>query len=169
MTDMTIETFERLALIHGGAIVDWPVARQAQALAFAAGSAPARAALEDARVLDAALADLAAEAPPPVPGALIARILGDADRALAERRAVPDVPGAEILRPVFGRARFAGPLALAASAAIGVFMGWSAPSDLGAPLAAVSAYGGAPAAIAWQGEMFMSADLMSSDDPFAAQ
>lgn len=158
-TNMSVETFENLAEIHGGDIARWPEARRAEALALVSVSSPARSALEAARALDAALDALAAEAPPPAPAALRARMLDDADRIL---RAAPAAPGADIIRPVFGRARLAGPMALAASAMIGVFMGWSAPSNLAAPFMSSSA-----AAPASEGESFMSADLMPSDDPFA--
>jgi hypothetical protein len=164
--NMNIEMFERLALIHGGEIAAWPAPHRAGAQAFAAGSGPARAALGQARALDDALGALAAETPPPAPDALRARILADADRALAAR-----APDAEILRPVFGRrrsARWIGPMALAASAAIGVFTGWSAPSNLTAALVSASAMS-APSgnAGAWTGDSFMSADLMPGDDLLA--
>ena len=161
MTDrtMTIETFEELALIHGGDIGAWPHGARAAASAFAAASPVARAALDDARMLDAALDALADEAPPPLSAALADRIFADADQVLRDRAA----PGAEIVRPVFGRARWAGPMALAASAMIGVFMGWSAPSDMTAPFASAASVDAA----AWQTESFLSADLMPSEDPFA--
>lgn len=164
--DMSIETFERLAEIHGGETAAWPARDRAAAEAFAAGSAPARAALGRARALDAAMAALVAEAPPPAPDALRARMLADADGVLAAR-----APEAEILRPVFGRsrgARWIGPMALAASAMIGVFAGWSAPSDLTAQLVSASPQSASSVdAQAWTGESFMSADLMSGDDMFA--
>jgi hypothetical protein len=158
-TSMSIETFERLALIHGGDIAAWPAASIAPARDFMAVSAQARAALADAAALDAALDALVHADPAPAPEALSARILADADGVLAARRP----QSATGLRPTFGRARWVAPAALAASAMIGVFMGWSAPSDLAAPFVTTAAES------AWEGEGFLSADLMAGDDPFAAQ
>jgi hypothetical protein len=146
-------------LIHGGDSGAGPHGARASASAFAASSRAARAALDDARMLDAALDALTDEAPPPLSAALADRIFADADPVLRDRAA----PGAESVRPVFGRARWAGPMGLAARAQVGGLMGWSGPGDMTAPFASAASVDAA----AWQTESFLSADLMPSEDPFA--
>ncbi|MGG7567948.1 hypothetical protein ACQ5SO_17480 [Rhodovulum sp. DZ06] len=190
---MTLEEFRLLSEIHGGTVEDWPADRRAAASALLDALEEARAALAEAAALDAALAGLVAappEAEGAVPDALMARILADADAALAPD-AAPATPPAPVQEqaaappnaappnavpprvvPLRRRARreipspfallhgFAAPAALAACALVGLFLGWSAPETLVDPV-----YGALSGASAE--ESFMSAALMTEFDPFA--
>jgi hypothetical protein len=165
---MTDDIFARLADLHGGRIADWPAGAQAPAWAWLVGSAPARAALARAAALDAALADLAAAPAPAVSDALMARMMADADRAIAAPACVaaPLRPRAQrgVARPAPRRAlaRLAGPAALAASALLGVMVGWSAPSTLTDTLLSVAASDDGTG-----DDTFLTAGLLPLDDPFA--
>lgn len=76
---MSDSDFERLLDRHGADSSAWPAAAQARAAALLASSAAARANLDSARLLDAALD--AALAPAPTPLGLRARIVVRAERA----------------------------------------------------------------------------------------
>ncbi len=80
---MTIEEFETLLLAHGANAARWPEDRRAPAEALLANDAVARALLEEAERLDAAI--VAGVAAPAAGGALAARILAGLDAAPPER------------------------------------------------------------------------------------
>lgn len=80
---MTIEEFETLVLAHGANPRRWPAERRAAAEALLGQNAAARALLEEAERLDAAIA--AGVAAPAANGALAARIFASLDAGPAER------------------------------------------------------------------------------------
>lgn len=183
--DMDLKTFDALAELHGGDLAAWPPGAQAPARALLARSAAARAALERAAALDAALADLAAFPEPPASDALMARILADADAALAAQgggapaaaapspitlQTPPRAARAPAFRdprrrrtgPVAALRRWSAPaLAAAASALLGVALGWNAPDPLRAAV-----YGDEAAAVE---EIYLSAELLPAFDAFPTE
>jgi len=74
---MTIEDFEERAMAYGGDLDVWPEEDRAPARSLLAGSSVARTALDDARALDATLAQWGGEAVAPSQ-ALLGRVLTDA-------------------------------------------------------------------------------------------
>lgn len=148
---MTLERFEALADLHGGALGAWPKADQAAAAALIARSPAAAMILRDAEALDAALTSAARDTRPDaaaVPSELSARLRADAAAFAAERRA----PAAQAARePMATEPRGAswlarlrrqvetigaalsnelGPVgggAIAAAAALGLMVGVAAP------------------------------------------
>ncbi|SFI36779.1 hypothetical protein [Albimonas pacifica] len=153
--------FHDHALAHGPDIGTWPGDLRPAALAFRkAEPAAAAAALAEAAALDAALEAWAAEAPP-LPDALFARMAADAEAALPAgaaaavlsaapgRLPVADArrgrPAARMTaRPgarsrVFGAlARLGAPAAFAASALLGVTLGYVGDDPLSQGFAALA-------------------------------
>lgn len=148
---MTLERFEALADLHGGALGAWPEADQAAAAALIARSPAAATILREADALDAALTSAARDTraeSAAVPARLSARLRADAaafaaDRgaqaATAERELKADKPQGEswlarLRRRVetIGAAlsNELGPVgggAIAAAAALGLLIGVAAP------------------------------------------
>ncbi|MDF2234940.1 hypothetical protein P2H44_20460 [Albimonas sp. CAU 1670] len=130
--------FRDLALVHGPDLETWPEAERASARAFAAAEPRAAAeALAEAAELDAALGAWASEAAP-LSGDLLARLAADADAtlpgvlsalpapAVEPRRGRPAPrPAARAARGWRPLARFGAPAAFAASAALGVALGYA--------------------------------------------
>lgn len=126
---MTLEEFEKELAIHGVDVALWP--RNAVAAAvFVEGSAAARRALAEARLIEAALAE-ARRDDAPAPAALLERILADADDvASAREAALKPAPAARggFLERLKRRVSFPAlrPAAIcAASALFGVWLGQS--------------------------------------------
>lgn len=126
--DIDLTRFEELAMTHGPDLDAWPDAARPGAKALAAESAEARAIIEDAAALFAAL-DAEAGAPAPVPEALMSRVLADA-AAEAPRPADPPKPARRPFAGLGEILRWATPsAALAASLALGLAIGYSAPES----------------------------------------
>lgn len=121
--------FEELAMTHGPDIGRWPDAERAAAEAHLARSSEARAVRDRAAMVFSALETEAATAPP-LSDALMSRVLADAAEASPApseaRRARPRRPlGLSFL------SRLAPPVAIAASAALGIALGYVAPESYG--------------------------------------
>lgn len=123
---MDLDRFEALAMTHGPDLATWPAEVRADAAALLAGSVAARELLgEGASVFDDL--KIAAMAPEPAPDALMARVLADAAVVAPAPVATP--------RPARRGGgfrwllRLAPPTALAASAALGILLGYSAPES----------------------------------------
>lgn len=110
---MDIKRFEALADAYGGEIARWPEAERAEALTLVERNPAARALLEDAAALDAALRS-AAVTPPPT--GLSDKIIADGAGAGAASAPQP---------------RWAA-MAAALTLAIGLGAGWFAGTDPGA-------------------------------------
>lgn len=131
--------FEELAMTHGPDIGRWPDAERAAAEAHLARSSEARAVRDRAAMVFSALEAEAANAPP-LPDALMSRVLADA----AEASPAPQ----EVRRARPGRSRrllglgllsrLAPPVAIAASAALGIALGYVAPESYGGSDTALS-------------------------------
>ena len=122
---MILEDFQERALAYGGDIDGWPVEDRAAARALLAGSAQARAALDEARALDGTLDLWQAPAPS---HALLSRVLADAatvsDEAQATAAPAPRPARAGWRERLFGgNPVFRPGLALAACLALGFAMG----------------------------------------------
>jgi hypothetical protein len=125
---MDLTRFEDLVMTHGPDPDAWPKHLRADAEALLAASPAARAAHDAAAALFDAL-DADAADPEPAPDALLARILVDA--AEAAPVAVPRPGPARRRGASFGFFwRFTPPAALAASALLGIALGYSAPDSL---------------------------------------
>jgi len=144
MAEMNIAEFEDLAAAWGADLALWPSARRAAAQALLAGPEgdAARAALAEARALDLALTELAAEDLVSLPDALTARILADAaevsaDRAraasVAPKSAAPRRSWLADLVETFGGWRMAA-ISAAACALIGLGAGYATPDSAVAAL-----------------------------------
>ncbi len=127
---MDLTRFEEMAMTHGPDLADWPEGARAPAAALLARSAEAAAVRDLAAETFAAL-DAEAADPPAASPALMSRILADAAAAAPAPAAAP--------RPARrGHGAFqlfwrlTPPAALAASALLGVALGYSAADDLGA-------------------------------------
>ena len=128
---MTIDEFEDLAFTHGADLAAWPDPDGARAAAFLEANPAGAAVIERARRVEAALT--AARPADPVPSAeLMSRILADA-------ASVPPVPfpatAAEAAPPAGAgllarlRIMLSPAAACAASAALGVWLGYAGPVD----------------------------------------
>ena len=128
-TEMTIDEFEDLAFAHGADLGAWPGAAREKAAALLAASPEAQAALTQARSLEAALATVRPADPEPSVE-LMSRILADAAAATpAPRTAETEVQPKE--SSLLGRLQaFLSPAAAcAASAALGLWLGYAGPVD----------------------------------------
>lgn len=131
--DMTMDRFDDLAMRFGGRIEDWPVEEREAARRFLISSREARARLEDAELLDLAFADLRAETETPPDAQLMERVLADAAGRRPSRIVATVAGGAsEAWNPLRGLIEALGgwrpATAVAASAAIGLMIGLSAPA-----------------------------------------
>lgn len=135
---MTIKDFEERAMAYGADLDVWPEEDRAPARSLLAGSTVARAALDDARALDATLA-LWNDAVAPSQ-ALLSRVLTDAATVSEEGKGT--VPAAPVAVParrgwlaaLFGERPLLRPgLALAACLALGFVMGTALDEQVMAP------------------------------------
>lgn len=127
--DMTIDEFEDLIFAHGADLATWPQRQKARAEAFLTASPAGQAAMTQARAVDAALA-AARPADPALSADLMSRILADAATAAAAPLPAPDAArahGAGILSRF--RAFVSPAAACAASAALGLWLGYAGPVD----------------------------------------
>lgn len=129
-TDMTIEEFEDLAFAHGADTATWPDAVRNRGADFILRSSDAETVLIRVRDLEAALA-LARPADPAPSVELMSRILADAAMARCDPKpATAPPPPAEAALFVRLRAFFSPAAACAASAALGLWLGYAGPVDL---------------------------------------
>ncbi len=157
---MTDKTFASLAVAHGGDNALWPEASRAGAEALLTTSAVARAALEEARALDRALARAADEVEAPDAG-LMSRLLADAAAETAARapEAKPVQVRREPSRWFSGLTGLLRPAAFAASAVAGLAIGYAAPDAIG--LRILEAADRSPVELG-----LLEADLFPEIDPF---
>lgn len=137
---MTIKDFEERAMAYGADLDVWPEEDRAPARSLLAGSTVARAALDDARALDATLA-LWNDAVAPSQ-ALLSRVLTDAVTVSEEEGTATPAPAAPVAAParggwlaaLFGDRPLLRPgLALAACLALGFVMGTALDEQVMAP------------------------------------
>ncbi len=128
--DMTIDEFEDLAFAHGADLTAWPVEAREQASALLAASPVAAASFAKARELEAALTS--ARPVDPVPSVeLMSRILADAAAAApAPPPATVKAQPKENALLTRVRAFLSPAAACAASAALGLWLGYAGPVDL---------------------------------------
>lgn len=128
-TEMTLAEFEELAFAHGPDLSDWPLPAQTNAATFLKASPEARDLLQSVADLQAALLSARPEDPAPSVD-LMSRILADAatvQPVLAPASAPPPANASFMSRlwDVFSPAA-----ACAASAAVGLWLGYAGPVDL---------------------------------------
>ncbi len=126
---MTENEFDDLAFIHGPDLANWPDAVRANAIAFANTSSSGHARLEQLRQLEGAVAALKPEDPKPSVD-LMRRIFADA-AALGPEKVIL-APVAPPRQPTFLsqlHAFLSPAAACAASAALGLWLGYAGPVD----------------------------------------
>lgn len=132
-TEMTLAEFEDMAFTHGPDLSEWPSDIQAGAARLVETTAEAQALLETVADLQSALTEARPDDPAPSVD-LMSRILADA----ATVEAVMPAPSAfpvvaqPVLPSVFSRIWnvFSPAAACAASAALGLWLGYAGPVDL---------------------------------------
>ncbi len=126
---MIEEEFDNLAFVHGSNPADWPDEVSAQALAFAESSASGRARLEQLRRLEGAMASVKPEDPKPSVD-LLSRILADAAALAPEKVIAAPTPSPRQPSLLSQLRSFLSPAAAcAASAALGLWLGYAGPVD----------------------------------------
>ncbi len=156
---MTEAEFRDLALGLGGDPAGWPGGARAELsarMADPAAAPSARAAVDEAAALDAALRDLAAA--PVAPEALLRRMEADAAAAFGAPRPRPAARSA--VRRARPLQRIAAPAAFAASALLGVMLGYSGAGPLSAGFAELTAGTWSEA----QETAFLQTELMAQAD-----
>lgn len=127
--DMTTEEFEDLAFAHGADLASWPRNARSRATAFLAANPESETVLARAHSLDAALA-LARPADPVPSGDLLSRILADAATVRPDPALVaPTAPSQRETVLSRLRAFFSPAAACAASAMLGLWLGYAGPID----------------------------------------
>lgn len=128
-TEMTLAEFEDLAFAHGPDLSEWPDHKRASAAKFASASSEAQAILVSVADLQATLASAHPADPDPSVD-LMSRILAD---AATIKPALALAPAKQPARaPFFSRILdvFSPAAACAASAVLGLWLGYAGPVDL---------------------------------------